>query len=45
MSPTTYRAMAYATRILCVPLWPFVALYCVLAVCAEGLMRKGGSEA
>jgi len=45
MSPTTYRGMAYATRVLCVPLRPSVALYCVLAVYAEELMRKGGSEA
>ena len=41
----TYRRLAYAVRLLCVPLYPFVVAYCILAVYAEGLMRKGGSEA
>ena len=45
MSPAAYRGLAYAVRLLCVPLYPFVALYCVLTVGAEELMRKGGSEA
>lgn len=44
MSPAVCRGLARTLRLLCIPLYPFAALYCVLAVSAEGLMRKGGIE-
>lgn len=36
-----YKITAYVMRALCVPLSPFVVLYCLLAVGAEKTARKG----